>query len=349
MIKYRGGKSKEIPNIMWHIPRFTGRYVEPFFGGGALFFYLEPREAIVNDINTQLINFYKGVRNSFPKLRKELDVIEAVYEANRRAYETLKEKTPDERVEDKNEALYYLLRDMFNGKISKEYSDALLYYFINKTAYSGMIRYNADGDFNVPYGRYKHLSTQQVSFSHSLLLKRAEIYNVDYSKIFNMCNADDFVFLDPPYDCTFSDYGNVEYKDGFNEDSHRRLAEDFRNLPCKSLMVIGKTPLTEELYGSFIVDEYEKSYAVNIRNRFKSEAKHIVVANYKKDWSNVQVYAPSTNNGYATPETSQLMLFEPKKKYSGENRQWDVVLDDIAKNSKQDDTRNCSTNRTFCG
>lgn len=320
MIKYRGGKSKEIPHIMWHIPRFSGRYVEPFFGGGALYFYLEPRSAIVNDINRQLINFYKGVRNYFPKLRKELDKIEALYENNRRDYEALKINTPDERVEDKNEALYYLLRDMFNNKVSKEYSDALLYYFINKTAYSGMIRYNADGEFNVPYGRYKHLSTQQVSFSHCELLKRTEILNVDYSKIFNMCNDNDFVFLDPPYDCVFSDYGNVEYKDGFNEDSHRRLAEDFRNLPCKTLMVIGKTPLTEELYGQFIVDEYEKSYAVNIRNRFKSEAKHIVVANYKKDWSKVQVFAPEIGNEYAIPETSQVMLFEPKKKYHGKNR-----------------------------
>ena len=60
MIKYRGGKTKEIPNIMWYIPRFRGRYVEPFFGDGALFFYLEPREAIINDINEKLIKFYKG-------------------------------------------------------------------------------------------------------------------------------------------------------------------------------------------------------------------------------------------------------------------------------------------------
>lgn len=319
MIKYRGGKTKEIPHIMWHVPRFSGRYVEPFFGGGALFFYLEPREAIINDINKQLINFYKGVRNYFPKLRKELDEIEALYEINRRDYDILKASTPNERVVDNNEALYYLLRDMFNNKIRKEYSDALLYYFINKTAYSGMIRYNSDGEFNVPYGRYKHLSTQQVSFSHSQLLKRAEIHNVDYSKIFDMCNVDDFIFLDPPYDCVFSDYGNVEYKEGFNEDNHRKLAEDFKNLSCKSLMVIGKTPLTEELYKEFIIDEYKKTYAVNIRNRFKSEAKHIVVANYKKDWNNVQIITDNVNKEYTIPETMQVMLFESKEKYHGKN------------------------------
>lgn len=89
-------------------------------------------------------------------------------------------------------------------------------------------------------------------------------------------------FLDPPYDCAFFNYGNVRYKNGFNEDSHRRLAEDFKNLHYKALMVIGKTPLTEELYGHFIVDEYEKRYSVNMKNRVNSETKHLVIANYKK-------------------------------------------------------------------
>ena len=103
---------------------------------------------------------------------------------------------------------------------------------------------------------------------------------MDYSKIFDMLSNDDFVFLDPPYDCVFSDYGNEDYKDGFGEDEHRRLASDFRNLPCKALLVIGKTSLTEELYGDLIVEEYDKSYSVNIRNRFKADAKHIIVTNY---------------------------------------------------------------------
>ena len=104
--------------------------------------------------------------------------------------------------------------------------------------------------------------------------------NQDYREIFNQAQPDDFMFLDPPYDCIFSDYGNEEYREGFNEASHRALAEDIRNLPCRVLLVIGKTPLTEELYGNMIIGEYDKSYAVNIRNRFHSEAKHILVANY---------------------------------------------------------------------
>jgi DNA adenine methylase len=280
LVKYRGGKSKEIPHLIKHIPQYSGRYIEPFFGGGALFFHLAPKKAIINDINSKLMSFYLGVKNNFETLKDELSEIEKLYSINRRKFEELKSKTPDKRVDDENEPLYYQIRDMFNDLTDKKYSDALLYFFINKTAYSGMIRYNAKGEFNVPYGRYANLNTTLVTKAHNKLLTNTEIFNLDYSEIFKMVKEDDFMFLDPPYDCVFSDYGNVEHKDGFNENSHIALANHYKQLKCKALMVIGRTPLTEKLYGDMIVDEYGKSYAVNIRNRFKSEASHILISNY---------------------------------------------------------------------
>ena len=280
LVKYRGGKSKEIPNLEKHIPQFNGRYIEPFFGGGAMFFYLEPKKAIINDINSKLMEFYKGVKTNFETLQRELSEIERTYRINRKKFEELKAKTPTERVNDENEALYYQIRDMFNDLVEKKYSDALLYFFINKTAYSGMIRYNSKGEFNVPYGRYANLNTSLATKAHSKLLSNTEIYNLDYKDIFEMAEEDDFMFLDPPYDCVFSDYGNAEHKDGFNEKNHTELANAYKKLKCKALMVIGRTPLTEKLYGDMIVDEYGKSYAVNIRNRFKSEASHILISNY---------------------------------------------------------------------
>ncbi|WP_312763819.1 Dam family site-specific DNA-(adenine-N6)-methyltransferase [Epilithonimonas sp.] len=280
LVKYRGGKSKEIPHLEKHIPEFDGRYIEPFFGGGAMFFYLEPKKAIINDINSKLMAFYKGVKSDFEILHKELSEIEKIYRINRRKFEELKAQTPTERVNDDNEVLYYQIRDMFNDLTDKKYSDALLYFFINKTAYSGMIRYNSKGEFNVPYGRYANLNTSLVTKAHSRLLANTEIYNCDYKNIFEMAEEDDFMFLDPPYDCVFSDYGNAEHKDGFNEKNHTELANAYKQLKCKALMVIGRTPLTEKLYGDMIVDEYGKSYAVNIRNRFKSEASHILISNY---------------------------------------------------------------------
>ena len=102
LVKYRGGKSREIPHILKHIPEYEGKYIEPFLGGGALYFYLEPKEAIINDI------------------------------------EELKKLTPEKQVKDNNEILYNQIRKMFNDHFEKIYSEALLYFFINKTAYSGM-------------------------------------------------------------------------------------------------------------------------------------------------------------------------------------------------------------------
>ncbi len=279
IIKYRGGKSKEINNFIEFIPNQYDRYIEPFAGGAALFFYLAPNAALINDINSRLVNFYSAVRDNFDSLKAELTRLELTYRSNQMEYEQIKMKDKSRHVENKNEALYYLLRDMYNGIVEKKYLDATLYYFINKTSYSGMLRFNSKGEFNVPFGRYKNFNTQLVSEEHSGLLKRTEITNEDYSEIFNRCTVNDFVFLDPPYDCIFRDYGNIE-QNGFAEDDHRRLAQDFRNLESKSLMVIGKTPLTEELYRPFIRAEYSKTYAVNIRNRFKSESTHLVVTNF---------------------------------------------------------------------
>lgn len=280
MIKYRGGKSKEIVHFISNMPKEYSRYIEPFLGGGALYFYLQPQKAIINDINSKLYGFYKEMKEKYPEARVQLDKLQKEYEENQRIYEKMKSEHPQAHIENKNEALYYLMRDAFNHKIDTEYLDSVIYFFINKTAYSGMIRYNANGEYNVPFGRYKNFNTKLISDEHYELLRGTEIYNYDYSKIFDMANDDDFIFLDPPYDCVFSDYGNENYKEGFGEEEHRRLANDFRNLHCKALLVIGKTALTEELYGKFIVEEYSKSYAVNIRNRFKADAKHVIVTNY---------------------------------------------------------------------
>ena len=75
ILKYRGGKSKEIPQILPYIPNFNGRYIEPFFGGGAMFFHLEHNNAVINDINAPLMNFYRSVQQNFGALSEELAVL----------------------------------------------------------------------------------------------------------------------------------------------------------------------------------------------------------------------------------------------------------------------------------
>lgn len=279
VLKYRGGKQREIPYFIDQVPRDYHRYLEPFLGGGAVFFHLQPQEAILGDVNQKLISFYRQLRNEFADMRIQLDEIQRQYDDNQREFERLKSQHPDERCENRNEALYYALREEYNHPTGR-YLDGVLYYFINKTAYSGMLRFNRNGEYNVPFGRYKNFNTQIITTQYRDLLQRAELLCADYQAIFNMAQEDDFMFLDPPYDCIFNDYGNVDRMNGFDETEHRRLAEDFRNLPCPALMVIGRTPLTTELYAPFIRGEYEKRYAVNIRNRFQSSATHIIVRNY---------------------------------------------------------------------
>jgi DNA adenine methylase len=279
VLKYRGGKSREIPRFLQYIPDNFNRYIEPFFGGGAVYFYIEPDNAIINDINTRLMTFYEQLRNQYPRMREQLDELQRQYEANQLAYKRLKAEHPEDRVPNANEDLYYHIRELFN-RPDDTYLDGVLYFFINKTAYSGMIRYNNNGDYNVPFGRYPNFNARMITQRHSELLQRAELFSLDYSQIFAMAEDDDFIFLDPPYDCVFNDYGNIDMMNGFDETQHRRLAADFRNLPCRALMVIGKTPLTEELYGDYIYDEYYKNYAVNIKNRFNNDKMHIVVKNY---------------------------------------------------------------------
>ena len=280
VLKYRGGKSREIPRFVQYIPNNYNRYIEPFLGGGAVYFYLEPENAILNDLTVRQMTFYTQLRNNYPLMRQQLDVIQHIYEVNQAAYRRLKaQAVPEVRVPNENEELYYQMRELFNHP-DDTYLDGVLYFFINKTAYSGMIRYNNNGEYNVPFGRYPNLNTHLITQQHSDLLQNAELFNLDYRAIFDMAEADDFIFLDPPYDCIFNDYGNIDLMNGFDETEHRRLAADFRNLPCRALMIIGKTPLTEELYGDFIFDEYYKNYAVNIKNRFKNDRMHIVVKNY---------------------------------------------------------------------
>lgn len=283
IIKYRGGKSREIQEFQRFIPETFDNYIEPFLGGGAVFFFLEPENAILNDINDRLMAFYGQVRNNFQNLSGELFELQQIYERNQIEFTNNRVAIVDSniRIENLNEELYYRIRDMYNGIVEPEYMQGTLYYFINKTSYSGMIRFNQQGEFNVPFGRYVNFNTRMITPQHCDLLNRAELLNTDYSNVFEQAGPDDFMFLDPPYDCTFNDYGNLNMQNGFDEEHHRRLAADFRNLNCQAMMVIGRTELTEELYRNCIVHEYPKNYSVNIRNRFNANASHIVVTNYR--------------------------------------------------------------------
>ena len=280
ILKYGGGKYKEIEKFSKYIPSSFDTYYEPFVGGGALFFHLAPPKAVIGDVNRPLIHFYRELKENFNEVVTETKEIADKFEENQKSFNNLKDYHQEKRTHNPNEDLYYDLRDQFNGLKERRYSLASLYYFINKTAFSGMIRYNKEGHFNVPFGHYKHFSNKSITFQHHILLKHTQIIQCEYTTSFKIAGKDDFMFLDPPYDCVFTNYGNMKTVGDFGEEQHRQLAEDFKKLHCKALLVISDTPLIQELYQGYIKESYDKNYAVNIRNRFKASAKHLIITNY---------------------------------------------------------------------
>ena len=284
IIKYCGGKRREIKYFAKYFPDSfgtdSGTYYEPFFGGGAVFFKLMPKwgvtkNAFLSDANRQLIDFYKDFSKHYTRVRRELEALAAEFRLNQTEYVLEKTINPNEHVVNRNENKYYLLRRALNGSWHCDYSSATIYYYINRLAYAGLTRFNSKGEFNAPFGHYKKFSIENADLAHAQLLQQAELKCCKYQAAFNRMTEKDFAFLDPPYDGVFSNYGTE-----FGEKEHRELAQDFRNLSGKALMVIGKTPLTEELYRGLIKDEYGVKYAIDIKNRMPRNNGHLIVTNY---------------------------------------------------------------------
>lgn len=144
-----------------------------------------------------------------------------------------------------------------------------------------MLRYNRDMKFNIPFGRYKTINyTELLNKDYETLLNRTEIYNEKFEVIFEKFDDEtNFMFLDPPYDSEFTDYGYCS----FGKEEQRKLASLFKTTKIKCLMIIGKTKFIEELYDGYIVDEYDKKYKFKLyNNRIGDEinTKHLIIKNY---------------------------------------------------------------------
>ena len=279
IIKYCGGKSREIKYFAKYFPddfgTNSGTYYEPFLGGGAVFFEFMPKNAFLSDSNRQLMDFYKDFSKHYQRIRRELEALAAEFRLNQMEYELKKTINPKEHAVNRNENRYYLFRSAMNGHRYCDYSSATIYYYINRLAYAGLTRFNGKGEFNAPFGHYKKFSIENADLAHAQLLQQAELKCCKYKYAFERATEKDFAFLDPPYDGVFSNYGTP-----FGEKEHRELAQDFKNLSCKALMVIGKTPLTEELYRGYIKNEYGVKYAIDIKNRMPRNNGHLIITNY---------------------------------------------------------------------
>lgn len=182
IIKYQGGKSKELPIIKPYISSSTKRIIEPFCGGAAVAFHYE-LPAILNDVNKDVINLYSVVAddNLYPQLQNKVNVIKTLEH-------------------DDLEIEYYAAREAINQPWDcvDPYERALSFIIVRQLCFSGMERYNAKGEFNVPFGHYKKFACN-LSPDHHRFLKKCIIRNGDAIEVFDMLEDGDFVFVDPPY------------------------------------------------------------------------------------------------------------------------------------------------------
>ena len=256
IVKWSGGKKDELNNIIPYIPNNYDIYLEPFIGGGAVFFNQNPDKAVINDVHKELTDFYTAIKNG-----------------NAGAiYDFMKSHPNDE-------ATYYKVRSYDN---TDALDNAKRFYYLRKTCFRGMLRYNSKGEFNIPYGRYKTYNFEEIkNKEYETLLKRTEIFNKSFEAIFNdYNNSNNFMFLDPPYDSEFTDYGYCT----FGKEEQKKLAKCFKETNIKCLMIIGKTPFIEELYKDYIVGEYDKKYRFKLHSgRVGDEinTKHLIIKNYK--------------------------------------------------------------------
>jgi DNA adenine methylase len=256
IVKWSGGKGDEISQFSNLIPEHE-LYVEPFVGGGALFFHLEPTNSVLSDVHSELVDFYRALRDG-----------------NGKEIHAFMEEHP-------NDAdTYYRVRDEM--EVETPLDNAKRFYYLRKTCYRGMLRYNKKGKFNIPFGRYKTVNYEEVkNDGYRRALGGASVLNESFEKVFELHGQDPnaFFFLDPPYDSEFTDYGYCS----FGKDEHRKLAECFKEAKAKCMIVIGKTPFIEELYGDYIKHEYPKKYRFKLHsNRVGDEinTNHVVITNY---------------------------------------------------------------------
>ena len=193
-------------------------------------------------------------------------------------------------------AFYMHLRDIYNKrnnlqKIFNQAQISAIYLYIRDNCYSAMHRTNPKGEFNVPYGGISYnMHDFQVKRNHLLeeqlqeRLQRAEIFNEDFENFLNRLERDttseDFWFVDPPYDSTFSEYSQNE----FGQEDHIRLAELLSRTEAKIMVVIKKTEFIDRLYSqydNFYINTFSKLYGINFHNRNKREVEHLIITNYE--------------------------------------------------------------------
>lgn len=268
-VKWAGGKRQLLSQIKERMPQTYKNYYEPFVGGGAVVFELLPFNAIINDINKSLINAYRQICNAPENFLKEVNKLDTQMWEDGKKY-------------------YYAQREYYNDKMMKAEYDvelAALFVFINKHCFNGLYRVNGKGLFNVPYNNSRHASVDEEAVKAiSKYLQGVTIMDGDFEVACMDAAEGDFVFLDSPYaplnPTSFESYT----KEGFDIESHKRLANLFDELTargCYCMLTNHNTDLINQLYGS----KGYKMDVVSVKRMINSDASNrvgeeVIICNY---------------------------------------------------------------------
>ena len=268
-VKWAGGKRQLIPQIRERMPEKYNDYYEPFVGGGAVIFDLLPANALINDINKALINTYRTICNEPDTFLKEVNRL-------------------DNDMWEDGKKYYYTIREHYNDKLMRsEYDEELaaLFVFINKHCFNGLYRVNGKGLFNVPYNNSRRVSVDEdVTMATSEYLKGVTIIDGDFEQACKNAKKGDFVFIDSPYaplnPTSFESYT----KEGYDIESHKRLAKLYDELTargCYCMLTNHNTELINELYGN---KDY-KIDVVSVKRMINSDASNrvgeeVIICNY---------------------------------------------------------------------
>lgn len=254
ILKWAGGKTQMLGELLPKVPTDYGRYIEPFIGGGAMFFALNPNDAVIADSNPELINMYQQVANNVN------EVIACL-----KKYENTQE-------------MFYNVRSLDWNALPKVEGAARTIY-LNKTCFNGLYRVNKKGQFNVPYGKYKSSNFCDIEAlrAASEVLQRAQIICGDYISVLKRyARSGDFIFLDPPY-LPVSAYADFKRytKEQFYEEDHVELANEvvrLQELGCHVILTNSNHPLVRELYEPFKIEVIQtKRYISCSGNNRKGE------------------------------------------------------------------------------
>jgi DNA adenine methylase len=271
ILKWVGGKRQLLSEIIPLIDESCDNYVEPFIGGGAVLFRLQPKKAIINDYNTELINVYRTVRDDLNGLLALLKEHEK-YNSSDYYYEVRAlDRTPD-----------------FDKMSNLEKAARIIY--LNKTCYNGLYRVNSLGQFNSPYGKYKNpnIVNEVVLRAISKYLNRNEISirSGDYKDVLNDIEKNSFVYLDPPYMPISSSSSFTGYTEGgFGYDKQVELKEECDKLNSKGVHFLQSNSDCEEireLYKDYRIKVVKAKRAINSDAKKRGQINEVLIYNAKK-------------------------------------------------------------------